>query len=74
MAKRNIHKVVLTVKFDRPISRAHAVMEVRDAIHGQFYCNMLIHGCGVPYPDSFKVRAVQSETSHHRMTMPRSRL
>lgn len=58
--KRCVHKVVLTVSFDKPIGRGDAVREVRDAIHGQFYCNWDPGTSKPPYPEEFKVRGVQS--------------
>jgi hypothetical protein len=31
------HRIVLTVRFDRPCTTRHAVSAVRDCIHGAFY-------------------------------------
>lgn len=38
MAKKvRTHKVVVTLSFNKPISRADAVREAKDNIHGDFY-------------------------------------
>jgi len=39
MAKKlsRTHEVVLKVTFDRPCSAAHALAQVKDNIHGEFY-------------------------------------
>jgi hypothetical protein len=37
MAAKRVHKVVLRVTFDKPVTTAFAVHEVGDCIHGDFY-------------------------------------
>lgn len=35
--KSRFHEVVVKVRFDKPTTRAHAVAEFRDNVHGEFY-------------------------------------
>lgn len=35
--KERTHTLVLTVRFDKKCTKAHAAREVRDCIHGEFY-------------------------------------
>lgn len=57
MKKQRIHKVVVTLRFDRPCTARHATKEARDCIHGEFF----------PYqadvdndPGIFVVKAIKS--------------
>ena len=35
--KERVHKITVTVRFDKPITRSQAIAEFRDIIHGEFY-------------------------------------
>lgn len=37
MAKQKTHEIKVKVRFDKPITRAQAVSEFRNIIHGEFY-------------------------------------
>ncbi|MER9436727.1 hypothetical protein NKJ04_17690 [Mesorhizobium sp. M0618] len=37
MAKKKIHEFVIRVRFDKPCTAAHAIAQVKDNIHGNFY-------------------------------------
>lgn len=63
MAKRKLprsHKVVLSVTFDKPISRANAIKEIRDNIHGEFYTSDIGNDDTEPYPGEFRVRGISN--------------
>lgn len=53
--KQRRHTFTVTVTFDRACTRATALREARDNIHGQHYC--------APYedkdPDEFRIRSVR---------------
>jgi hypothetical protein len=63
------HQVLVTISFNKPISRRAAVREARDNIHGTFYCSHGIctgyseaygRGDERTYPDKFRVRSVKT--------------
>lgn len=35
--KTRSHEIIVTVNFDKPTTRAHAVASFRDNVHGTFY-------------------------------------
>lgn len=37
MPKQKTHKLTVTVRFDRPVTKAEAAREFRDVVHGEFY-------------------------------------
>ena len=58
------HRVTLTVRFDRPCSRAWAVSAVRDEIHGEFYPVVYVSHFDrpgwTPEPETFRVLGARS--------------
>lgn len=62
MAKSRTHRVLVTVAFDKPCTKAQAAFMFRDNVHGTFYPQPLPNGDG---PDSFTIRAVKSEPAPH---------
>lgn len=56
MAKQRIHKFIITVVMDRKCLRRTALHEVRDNIHGEFYCSPMELDAGEP--ESFRVRSI----------------
>lgn len=50
------HKIVVSITFDRPISRANAVREFKDNIHGAHYTSLGWQQEGDrKYPGTFKI-------------------
>lgn len=53
--KSRTHHLIVTITMDRKCSRATALREARDNIHGQHYCT--------PYedkdPEEFRIRSVR---------------
>lgn len=53
--KSRTHRVIVTITMNRKCSRAVALREAKDNIHGQHYCT--------PYydrdPDEFRIRSVR---------------
>jgi len=59
MAKARVHTVVVRLTFSKPISRADAVREASDNIHGKQYCSFGWEH-DEPYPDTFKIGTIKS--------------
>lgn len=53
-----VHRVVLTVTFDKPCNKGEATSIVRDCIYGEFYPNNI----NVDAPEQFRVTRVQQIT------------
>lgn len=44
--KKKSHSLVIKVRFDRPVTERDALVELRDAIHGDFYPDEYRCGAG----------------------------
>lgn len=54
--KQRVHQFVITVTMNKKCLRRVALREVRDCIHGDFYCSELDDGD----PGMFKVKSIKS--------------
>jgi hypothetical protein len=63
MANTKVHELIVKVRFDKPCSRAFAVSEFRDIIHGEFYPTQY----NDDNPETMKIAGVKSNP------MPRPR-
>ena len=57
-----IHQFVITVTMDKKCLSRTALREVRDSIHGNFYCTELEDGD----PGEFKVKSIKVKASARR--------
>lgn len=58
-AKQKTHELVIRVTFDKPCSKKHAINEVKDCIHGEFYPTQ--HSDSDP--EIFKVKNIKARFS-----------
>lgn len=54
--KQKLHSFVITIRTDKPCNKSVALREVRDCIHGDFYCSPRDDDD----PDGFKVSSFAS--------------
>lgn len=54
--KKRIHQFVITVTMDRKCLRRVALREVRDNVHGDFYCTELEDND----PGMFKIKSIKN--------------
>lgn len=56
MAMSKSHKVVVSLTFDQPCTKAEATAAFRDCVHGEFYPYLPRDGA----PGEFRIRAVKT--------------
>jgi hypothetical protein len=59
---KRIHQFVITVTMDKKCLRRVALREVRDAIHGDFYCTELEDGD----PGTFRIKSIKNKEARRR--------
>jgi len=64
--KSRVHEVIVKIRFDKPTTRAHAVAEFRDNVHGDFYPTQLRDSD----PGIFTIKTVRSRCTDRR-SLPR---
>ena len=54
--KSRTHEITVTVRFDKPTTRRHAVAEFRDVVHGEFYP----YAPNATDPETMRITSVRS--------------
>lgn len=62
MAKQRVHQFVITVTMDKKCLRRTALREVRDSIHGEFYCSEFEDGD----PGMFRIKSIKAKEARRR--------
>lgn len=66
--KTKTHSFVVTIRTDRECTRATALRELRDTIHGEHYCSALEDGD----PEAFTIKSFRPLTPAQRRATPRA--